>query len=289
MLLFGTILVMIPAAAVANSIALDDAFYKKALPLIEAGGEFRCKIPAPEKLVYATAENATAQLEALSVRGVIEAGKQWAVEKTGVYTPQMLNYALGDCFKGLRKCGTREKWQRETLAADLYNSTTEKHDYRTLMRLMDSFKRRHNVPTPPKDALVVHLRLGDVVRESPKGVEELLVCAGPAKGMHTQLKSVFELLYDARYSTNLSKVVLVGGSHTALEREDPSWFYAFAIQAAYEAAGYNVSLQLDPYPDEDFIFMSHASTFDSGCGGYSRFAGQVVERRGGRVVGRRFG
>jgi len=285
------VLMRLDAVAPQVNVALDEKYFAEALPLIGSGGNLGCRVPAPDTLVYKQAENATEQLQALSVAGVVEAGKRAVAGNRKTYAPRLEGYSLGDCFKKLsNKCGTEERWKRETLSSNLVNATQKHEDYVTLMRLMDSFKERHGVPTPPTDALVVHLRLGDDIRASSRTVEQLLVCAGPnTHSHHTQIKSVFELLYDARYAANLSRVVLVGGSHTRLRRNDPSWFYAFAIKAAFEAAGYNVSLQLEPYPDEDFIYMSHASTFDSSVGGYSRFLSLIVKRRGGRVVGRVFG
>lgn len=81
--------------AVGLNAALDDEYYAEALPLVDAGGEFKCRIPAPETLVYKQADNATEQLRALSVAGVLEAGRRRARQRTGTYKPHLVKYALG--------------------------------------------------------------------------------------------------------------------------------------------------------------------------------------------------
>ena len=222
----------------------------------------------------------------LSVQKILVAAKREAedvVRSKRQYDPHLSMYALGDCVKLLRKC----KSHQDTLAFMYEKQSTTTNNYTLLLDLIETYRSKTFVPLPPENALVVHLRLGDVIRDAVDSVEKLLICSGPAKNNHTALKSVYELLHDAN-QTNLRRVILVAGSHTKLKPTDPSWFYALGIKYAYQAAGYDVTLRLAPYPDEDFIFMSFARTFDPGCGGYSRFAANIVEQRGGTVVGRRF-
>ena len=167
------------------------------------------------------------------------------------------------------------------------DEANQKSRYDILQRVISEYRQRHFVPTPPSDALVIHLRLGDVVSKAPVPVDYLLVCSGPAAHYHTQIKSLYELLRDAK-KVGKSRLILVGGSHLSMGPQDPSWLYAVAIRRAFEIAGYDVSLHLDPTPDEDFIYLSLAKSLITGAGGYSRYAAKLVEQNGGKVFGRRF-
>ena len=292
LLMLGTLLVSgVEEAAVAAAVPLSvPPLNFEESPLVAAEG-YNCNVPRPEDLMFDVSRGAKA-LEDLSVDGLVKAGQRLAegvAASKRRYEPELSSYALGDCIKARVKCGSDAAWGHETLAAAYLNRTTSKYDYKAVLELIDEFRARRFVTEPPTDALVIHLRLGDVIKDAPDdSVERLFVCSGAAKLHHTFVKSVFELLYDAKHFANKTRVILVGGSHHALEPDDPSWFYALGIQHAFEVAGYDVSLRLSPYADDDFTFMSYATTFGGGTGGYSRIIAKLAELRGGKVVGRRF-
>ena len=267
---------------------------------VPAPGGFDCKIPRPESLSPNATINVSAVLE------YADYGASVAIEKSLVYRPEHEWYVLGDCVKLLKRCGRDEDslaWKYAQRARG------KKEDYKLLLDLIETYREAQRVEIPPSDAMVIHLRLGDIIRNSPSTVHHLLVCSGVAGGNHSILKSAFEYLYDAKkvffpasssendaiYNPSVSeegipprRIILVGGSHTKLSPADPSWAYALGIKYTLEAAGYDVTLRLEPRPDDDFVFLSHATIFDQGAGGYSRFAGNMVKLRGGTVIGRRF-
>ena len=256
--------------------------------MVGAGSSFPCFVPRPEDLMFDSERGGAAR--ELSVEALVRSGERLALEASFAkrrYEPELMDYRLGDCIKLKKKCGSDSDWGRETLAAAYARRANRSHDFDLAARLVDEYRLRRFVPKPPTEALVVHLRLGDVVRGSELPASVLLVCSGPAVKNHTVVKSVYELLADAKRA-NTSRVILVGGSHTPLEPDDPSWFYALATHYAFQLAGYDASLRLETNPDDDFAFMSFANKFDVGCGGYSRIIAMHVEQRGGTIVGRRF-
>jgi len=257
------------------------------LELVE---EFFCEVPVASALRI-DETNAS-----LAAKELLDAATEAVVVANLTYEPELKNYALGDCFNGVKvdkKCGTLEKWGRDTLAVDYADAKKEnpvpKRDYATLQKVMDAFLERHPaLEIPPKDALVVHLRLGDVITRSPVPVDYLVVCSGPASNYHTLVKSAYEYLYDAKRSGK-THVVLVAGSHHSMDPYDPSWRYALAVKLAFERAGYHpVELRLKPQPDEDFLYLAHARNFIEGTGGYSKYVAQFVKRHHGAVFGRHF-
>ena len=254
------------------------------IPLVVATNGFQCEIPAPESLMFSAAQGGNASdLSVSRLVAYAEGLAQRAAASGSRYEPTMMRYALGDCIKLFVKCSG----PGETLAAQYAKRANRSNDFVVAAEIVDEYRGNHFVPKPPEHALVIHLRLGDVIRGSPVSPKVLLVCSGPAIHHHTIVKSVYELLADAK-ATNKSRVILVAGSHTTLEPNDPSWFYTLAIHYAFQVAGYDVSLRLEPYPDDDFTYMSYATTFDVGTGGYSRIIASLVELRGGTIVGRRF-
>ena len=276
-----------------NPLNFNEPFFYAEVPaskLVEAGSGFNCKIPEVSSLFAreeARSEDASRALEADALLDYGRAEAERHRAEGIIYRPELERYALGDCFRARKKCGSESEWGRETLGMAYLNATESGYDYALLEELIDAYRERHDAPIPAADTLVIHLRLGDVIRLSRLPADYLLVCSGPAYRNHTQVKSVYEYLYDAK-KTNLTTVVLVGGSHTTLELDDDSWFYALAIKRAFEVAGYDTSLRLEPRPDEDFIYMSRAKNFIQGAGGYSYYASKLAEMNGGKIWGRRY-
>ena len=145
---------------------------------------------------------------------------------------------------------------------------------------------------PEDDALVIHLRLGDVVETSPATVEQMLVHGGDPghKKRHfpKALKSARELLDNIRQA-NVTKVRIVGGSHKS-HFYKKSRVYSSCIYKAIQAAGYDdVTMHVEGYhPDQDFYYISHAKQLVVSAGGYSNLMGKIAVRRGGTIIGRKF-
>lgn len=144
---------------------------------------------------------------------------------------------------------------------------------------------------PPPNAMVIHLRLGDKMEDSEADVLTMLRDgADPGRrsfhGMHA-IKSVYEFLTNI-VESGLQRVIIRGGSqHPQLFRK--SKHYASCLQQAIEKAGYTVSMNLDePSADADFFFMVHAKHIIVTAGGFSRYIGHSVLRRGGVLYGRYF-
>jgi hypothetical protein len=149
-----------------------------------------------------------------------------------------------------------------------------------------------NFTVPEPEALVIHLRLGDIIETTESIVEDILKDgASPgylSNNFPLAIKSIHELL-DNIHTSNAETVHIVGGSHKK-QFWRKSRVYAGCIHRAIQTAGYNVTMNLEGrHPDQDFYYMSHASQLVVSAGGFSNLMGQLVEHRGGKIIGRSFG
>lgn len=217
-------------------------------------------------------------------------GGEWDIEERQA--------AIGDCIKF---CACYHSRYANTTFNYMYAwgdgcPMKKGEDYWDKLHIVDEIhKVQSKYPsftTPDPDALVIHLRLGDIVEDAKRSVEEILVDGSdpgykPAK-FRKGIKSVRELLMNA-YEANVTKVNIIGGSHKK-EQWKKSRVYAGCVRHAIHTAGFNVTMHIEgTHPDNDFYFMSHAHQLVVSAGGYSGFVGILAERRGGSIIGRSFG
>eukprot|EP00977_Amphora_coffeiformis_P020089 scaffold7832_cov164-Amphora_coffeaeformis.AAC.3 len=157
-----------------------------------------------------------------------------------------------------------------------------------LNQIIDSMAHREGFYIPDPDAIVIHLRLGDKVEDSDSSVKKMLFRgADPGRGTFQGLraiKSLYELMSNV-VDSGATEVVIRGGSL----RPEPylkSKIYANCIQEAFEEAGYDTTMSLDEGDaDVDFNYIVNARKIITSLGGFSRFLGHLVLKRGGIVYG----
>lgn len=150
--------------------------------------------------------------------------------------------------------------------------------------------RKPGFTKPEPDAIVMHVRLGDIVERSGASPLQMLPVetganAGhEAKNFKMALQSEAELLENIR-TAGFDKVRIVGGSHMP-QFYLKSRVYAGCIGKAIQAAGYDVTIQLEGVPAaQDFYYSTHAKYLVVSAGGYSNPVG-VLDRHGnGTIVG----
>jgi hypothetical protein len=204
-------------------------------------------------------------------------------------------YQLGDCIKMCHACKP-SYWSNSSFAT-LYSklachSENELHSH--LPTVESIFKLHENDEgfiKPDENALVMHLRLGDVIERAGATPQEMLMRGANPKhasiSFMTAIKSIYEYLTDISGSGVVSRVDIVGGAHKG--SCEKSWVYATCMRDAIERAGWEVSLQVNGgTPDQDFYFMSNAKKIIVSTGGFSRLIRQLVSFHGGKVIGRTF-
>lgn len=218
---------------------------------------------------------------------------------------ERMNYAVGDCIKMCNKCEwgnghripPRYLYPNWTIAGSYAQLACPENNPRYVsggnLTLIDQvfhqFEHKKGFVKPDPDAIILHLRLGDMIEKSFTPVSEMLIEGGtprPSRGQKS-IKSFYEFL-DNIEESNTSKVMIIGGSHVP-QRYKKSRVYAGCLKKALVEAGKDVTMELDGgNADKDFYMMSHAKKIVVTMGGYSKLIGQLVEYYGGTVYGRQF-
>lgn len=232
--------------------------------------------------------------------------------ETGPFHTLRPEYALGDCIKLCDRCDwhgenditTTTFFPNWTMAGSYgllacpHRKRTDEPKYKhihggnleVVEEVLERFGTLPGYERPDPDAILLHLRLGDVIEWSNNTVLEMLTQGGnPAhhKNFHASIKSIHEYLENIRQA-NVTKVIIVGGSHR------PLWYrksrvYAGCLDKALRRAGLEVNMSLDGGDaDKEFYYMAHAKKVVVSAGGYSKLIGKMVERFGGKRYGRAF-
>lgn len=159
-----------------------------------------------------------------------------------------------------------------------------------------------------RDALVIHLRLGDVIDNHARSVDDFLTgnyeidtdqytdrmngkawmgasCTEhscPTEGYVKPL-SHFETVL-SQIPHMVRRIVLVSGAHTTTKNPHKSAEYLRRLREFFERDGFEVDVRWNRPPDDDFIFMSNAKYFASTGGGFSELVSAVVKEFGGTVL-----
>ncbi len=207
----------------------------------------------------------------------------------------VLLYRLGDMVKGgiHRSNAGGEAYHKanypDSLAVAYMNSTTKSNDYDILFNLIEKQEWKSKISKYNFDfdhTLFIHLRVGDVLEQSPSTVAEHLDRhINYLNGIQYVRPLSFYAKIQQELPTNVTKVILVTGFHTPEKSTNKSLKYIRKINAFFKEKGYTTSEPLiDNPPDEDFILMSNANFFVKSGGGYSHLIGKMVEKRAAGTV-----
>ena len=204
----------------------------------------------------------------------------------------VLAYRLGDMIKGgiYRSGAGGEAYHKanypDSLAVAYMKETQKSDDYETLFKLIEGPKWKSKTPSQDFDhTLFIHLRVGDILDQSPFTVAEHL---DRHINNHNGVQYVRPLSFYEDIQTKLpptvTRVILVTGFHTPEKSTNKSLKYMRKINEFFEEKGYITSdPQIDNPPDEDFLLMSNAKFFARSGGGYSLLISEMVKKRNGIV------
>ena len=136
-------------------------------------------------------------------------------------------------------------------------------------------------------ALVVHLRVGDVLEESPKPLATILsrpTAFFPGESWSTYAKPL--RYYDALPYAMLPTrhAVIMAGAHLPYKAYNRSCLYIDAVRRRLLSHGLSVAVRCGRDADDDLVFASHAAAFLPAGGGFSRLVEKMVRMFGGTVV-----
>lgn len=197
-------------------------------------------------------------------------------------------YRLGDMFmysEIQRKFNLGGKYYHlkhfsDSVASEYMKKTTKKADYDTLHKII--IQRSKNIEVPILNELVIHLRLGDVIDNSPYSVEELLqkqrAYITPYSRSYVKPMSYYEDILDKIKDYNIHHITLVGGVKN--KKNDD---YVSRIKEFFERNGYRVELRISnnfewENADDDFLYMCNSKFFVPSGGNFSKIICELVNR-----------
>ena len=193
-------------------------------------------------------------------------------------------YRLGDMirFKYHRKEGETEKAHHKnypnSIASEYMRQTTDENRLDILFNIIKK-RPQHK---PPSDALIIHLRIGDVIM--PEDTILDILTKKKEYNYIKQLPEFYNIIKKINNIPNIKTIILVFGSHKENIDLKKSSLYINCIRKFFEYFGYNVKLRLGSNPDEDFIYMSSADYFSPAGGGYSDFIRKMVEMNNKNII-----
>jgi len=165
-----------------------------------------------------------------------------------------------------------------------YMRKTYKHEQYDI--LYDIVKKRINNKTQaPQDAVIIHLRIGDVIeREFTHSVDDALTNKHQLRYLkpYSYYKENLE-----KVKEGVNKVILVGGFH-CVGNHSRSYEYVNKIEKYIQDMGFKTEKRIGNFSaDEDFVYMSSSKYFLGTGGNFSHITNEMVKRNNGQVLSKK--
>ena len=154
------------------------------------------------------------------------------------------------------------------------------NDLDTLLAIVDSRLSSDPTNRAEPDDLIVHLRLGDLVKSLGREGGGCAFHRSAAYWGRT-LPTAFRIVSLA-LETGSKSVTLVGGCHVD-KGATASVEYVSSLWSYIQERGVSVKLKLGGDPDEAFVFMASCKRFLCSPGGFSSLVAGLVKKQGGKV------
>lgn len=204
-----------------------------------------------------------------------------------------IGYRLGDMIKSkdMRSGDGGKQFHLESYPESIASEYMRRTDDESNIEILEKIViERTQGPDliPASNSLILHLRIGDVIDQTPHMVKDFLARYILYSNGINYVKplSYYESVYQKTISINpdISNVIILGGYHKVLKRKTKSQKYVEKIQQFFESKNMSVSLRINMDADDDFVFMSNASYFTPSGGGFSELIKKIVLKRNKIVV-----
>jgi hypothetical protein len=202
-------------------------------------------------------------------------------------------YRLGDMVEGNAyrnsSAGRTSHYHRfpNSIATEYMKRTDDNHRYDILSDIVERRTGNKSNLVPPKDMLLIHLRLGDVIDRTNYSVHKFLNnnISFINGGLYVKPLSYYKGIVYQIKEYKIKSVMLIGGFHKPLKSTTKSTAYMHKIKEYFESNNIKVYERLQQHDaDEDFIYMCNAEYFTPGGGGFSDLVRGVVCFRGKHIV-----
>nr|QFG73991.1 MAG: hypothetical protein [Megaviridae environmental sample] len=178
-------------------------------------------------------------------------------------------YRFGDVVKGYIDCKKYLKHLHNKWPHSLACKYRSKYSEWSVTNFLTIVSNEYEKPKP--GTIIVHLRLGDTI----KGINNFYAYRYNSNGK----LYIFPLDYYKNLDVLNKNVIIVVGTHHNVNI-NTSCNYLFQVKSILEKTAKSVVIRHGRNPDEDFMFMSFATTYICGGGGYSTMIGDIVKFRG---------
>lgn len=202
------------------------------------------------------------------------------------------NYRLGDIIKGwfieVNKLHYHEKTLKKwpTSIGSKYISRTsskkvkkKKNNFRIVRDIIKQKIKKENFPTPDKNEIILHLRLGDVIRSYDKKTKKFTV-----KDNFEYVTKLNKLEKCLQKLDAHKKILIVYGTHKKNIQIEANKIYLQSIKNVLRSNNFTFQERFSGNPDEDFVFMCKATTFIKSGGGFSKLIADMVKKNNGKVI-----
>jgi hypothetical protein len=180
-------------------------------------------------------------------------------------------YRLGDMIYGHLDRSKNKNLYRarypDSIVSKYMKRTNKSVDLDTLKSIVKKYNPRIR---PNKNTLVIHLRVGDVIKGNVNSLlkKEGLTYTKPLAYYKEAIKDYIDL----------ESITLVAGGCFLKDNLLKSKMFISKIRSLYTMMGYNVNVRLEKNADDDFVFMCRAKHFIPSGGKFSELIIKLREK-----------
>jgi hypothetical protein len=183
-----------------------------------------------------------------------------------------------------------------SIAAQYLKQTKSINDMKVLSNIVDEYVTSRNLRIPADDAMVMHLRVGDVIDGTKVPVHDFLnrrvdswqALFGPDEPctwspVYVRCLASFDRALKKTEELGIHKISLVYGFHINHHTILKSKRYLASLVVYAQSKGFEVELITDQDADVSFAYACNAKHFIPGGGGFSKLMAKVVRQKGNAV------
>jgi hypothetical protein len=184
----------------------------------------------------------------------------------------------------------------DSIASQYLRTTKRINDMNVLSEIVDGFVKSRKIQAPAEDAMVVHLRVGDVIDGTKVPLEDFLnqrvnsyyalfqvePPGGKWSPVYVRCLASFDRVLNKTKELGFHKISLVYGFHIKYKIQKSKKYIAYLAQYA-QSQGFEVETITDADADVSFAYACCAKHFIPGGGGFSKLMSKVVKHKGNNV------
>ena len=197
-------------------------------------------------------------------------------------------YRLGDMVKNEifrnKEVGKQYHYDHfvDSIATQYMQRTDKDNQYDILIEIVKD-RTIDKKFIPPKDMLLIHLRTGNVIDDTPFTAEEFLSREIKYNNGYNYVKpiSYYQNKLSEIQKLKIRSIMLITGFYMNLESSEKSLEYLYRIGEYFRNKGFKVFQRIDFNADDDFVYMCNAKYFISSGGGFSLIIKNIIQKRNG--------